>query len=377
MAGTTVNVIPEVQGGLNPPSMLRQVVIEHNKTVTDLEVIRAGTINQVNAQFAPDGVVGGSYAFSAGAAPTLAASGWVKYRIAGVEYATEMPATITLEDLGNVTQGNFSAWRIEIDRAGAVTAKASPTVGGYASAQIALLALGGLAPTASAVTLGYLTLTDSDSAINVGTDNLNAAGVTSAIYYERGPRKRISGLNAALGAASTLTAASTTYGHGTIDINQNGVKKTQIAAGATQALTDADTIATVKWGAVLVVTDLAGTGKVTLNAAGTPGVTAMSYASAAAALSAANNVVDRLPAMFVPIALIRVANGSGSTFTFKTTNWDAASITSTITDATVTGYGTATSGFDSHQITTPTTSVDTAGDLAAAALAIDGTVIST
>ena len=177
------------------------------------------------------------------------------------------------------------------------------------------------------------------------------ATYTAAIYYERGPRKRVSGLNAALGAASTLTAASTTYGHGTIDANMNGLKKAQIAAGATQALTDADTIATVKWGNVLVCTYLAGTGKVSINAAGTPGVTAMSYASAASALTASDLVVDRLPAMFVPIALIKVNNASGGTFTFKTTNWDAASGTSTITDAAVAGWNrTVASGFNSHQI---------------------------
>jgi hypothetical protein len=62
--------------------------------------------------------------------------------------------------------------------------------------------------------------------------------------------------------------------------------------------------------------------------------------------------VDRLPGMFVPFTLIRVYNGAGGNFTFKTTNWDAASVTSTITDATVSGWSrTAPTGFDSHQIT--------------------------
>jgi hypothetical protein len=361
---------------------------------TEVDADENNIANQVDYLLTPDGVTGGSYAFSAGAAPTLAATGWVKYQIDRAEYTAEMPATITLEDLGDVTQGNFSAWRIEIDKLGAVTAKASPTVGGYATAQIALLALGGLAPTASTVTLGYLTLTDADSVINVGTDNLNAAGVTSAIYYERGPRKRISGLNAALGAASTLTAASTTYGHGTINANMNGLKKAEITAGATQALTDADTISTLKFGNVLICTDLAGTGKVSINAAGTPGVTAMAYASAAAALTASDLVVDRLPSMFVPIALIKVSNQSGGTFTFKTTNWDAASVTSTITDATSAPWDrTVASGFNSHQVsrdpipadvtaplpstlsaTVPSaTAVNEAGDLVAASIALSET----
>jgi hypothetical protein len=366
MAGTTV-----VATSVSPThSAEYRAIAELNNVVDDLATVATGSTglaDHVDYLLTPDGVIGGSYAFSVGGAATLAASGWVKYRIAGVEYCAEMPATITLEDVGNVTQNNYSAWRIEISRLGAVTAKASPTVGGYATAQIALLALGGLAPTASCCTLGYLTLTDSDSAINIGTDNLNASGVTAAIYYERGPRKRIAGLNTALGAASALVSASTTYGHGTININRNGLKVAEIAAGATQALTDADTIATLKFGAVLICTDLAGTGKVSVNAAGTPGVTAMSYDSAALALAAVNLVVDRLPAMFVPFALIQVSNQTVGTFTFKTTAWNTALVTATITDATVGGWDrTVASGFDSHQVTRSAIAADATAGLTAA-----------
>jgi hypothetical protein len=341
------------EGGFWDGDMVK--VLKNLRDVTnELQEDHPNFANQLDFMMTPDGVVSGSYAFSTGAATTLAATGWVKYQIGGVMYAAEMPATITLEDLGDVTQSNFSAWRIEIDKLGAVTAKASPTVGGYSSAQIALLAMGGLAPTASTCTLGYLTLTDSNSVINVGTDNLNASGVTAVIYYERGPRKRISGLNAAHGAASTLTAASTTFGHGTYDLNVKGLKVAQIAAQATQALTDADTIATLKYGNVLVLSNLVGTGFVTLNAAGTPGVTAMSYSTAAAALTASDLVVDRLPSMFVPLSLIKVSNQAAGTFTFKTTNWDAASVTSTITDAAVAGWDRAVpTGFNSHQVARP------------------------
>ena len=315
----------------------------------------------------PDGVIGGSYSFSAGAAVTLTGSGFVQYRIGGVEFHAPVGA-VTLEDLGDITVNLYGSWRVEIDRLGALTAKAPPTVGGYTTEQIALLAMAGLAPTANTVTLGYLTIIKTGSAFNIGTDNLNVATATAAIYYERGPRKRISGLNAALGAASTLTAASTTYGHGTIDANMNGLKKAQIAAGAAQALTDADTIATLNWGNVLICTNLAGTGKVSINAAGTPGVTAMSYASAAAALTASDLVVDRLPSMFVPIALIKVNNQSGGTFTFKTTNWDAASVTSTITDAGIAGWNrTVVAGFNSHQISRVAIPADVTAPIPAAA----------
>ena len=422
MAGTPRTLAGAIAGHATEPlaEMLRE---EHLNVLTDLEAIRGVTAaggavavtelqtlsgvartwmtevdadddnlsNQVDYLLTPDGVVGGSFAFSAGAAVTLAATGWVKYRIAGIEYTAEMPATVTLEDLGDITQSLFGSWRVEISRSGAVTAKASPTVGGYTTEQIALLALGGLAPTASCATLGYLTVVKTGSAFNIGTDNLTVATATATVYYERGPRKRISGLNAAHGAASTLTAASTTFGHGTYDPNVNGLKVTQIAAQAAQALTDADTIATLQFGNVLILSNLAKTGFVTLNGKGTPGVTAIGETTAALALTASDLVCDRLPSLFVPLSLIKVSNQAAGTFTFKTTNWDAASVTSTITDAALAGWDrTVAAGFNSHQVgrvaipanvTAPVisavvapapsaTAVDTAGDLIAAQITI-------
>lgn len=354
MAGTSKSVKRAwsiAKGASASKDPFYQFYNEINHLVTDAETLR-GYTNQLDVILTPDGVLAGSYAFSAGAAVTIAASGWVKYSIGGVQYAANMPATITLEDLGDITQNKYNAWRIEIDKLGAVTAKSAPTVGGYTTEQIALLALGGLAPTANACTIGYMTIVKTGSAFNIGTDNLTVGTATAAFYYEFGARKRLSGLNAAVGAASTLTAASTTFGHGTWDLNVNGLKVAQIAAQAAQALTDADTIATTKFGNVLILSNLAKTGFVTLNAAGTPGVTAMSYATAALALAASDNVVDRLPGMFVPLALIKVSNQAGGTFTFKTTNWDATSVTSTITDAGVAGWdSTVASGFNSHQVT--------------------------
>lgn len=304
----------------------------------------------IDGEISPNGVRGGSLAFSAGAAVTIAASGYVRYTIAGKDYAGQMPATITLEDLGDITQNLFGAWRIEIDALGAVTAKSAPTVGGYATAQIALLALSGLARTANTAILGYMTMVKTGSAFNIGTDNLTVATGTATFYYERMPHRRASGLNAARGAASGLNAGATTVLSDTIDADVNGLKVAQIAAAATQALTDADTIPTLKFGAVLLCTNLAGTGVVTINAAGTPGATSMTYTTAALAKTALDLVVDRLPAMFVPFAYITVSNQSVSTFTFKTTFWDATNITSAIVDAGVAGWNrTVATGFNSHQ----------------------------
>lgn len=337
-----------------------------NVWATEVDADENNICNHLDAIWT-DGVIGGNFTFTAGAAVTLAASGYVRYRIGGIEYTAELPATITLEDLGNVTQSNFAAWRIEIDRLGACTMKESPTAAGYASAQAALLAMAGLARTANTACLGYLTLTDSNSVIDIGTDNLNASGVTSVIYYQRHITKRTTGLNVALGAASSLNAGAVTVTCGTINFNVNGLKKTEIAASATRALTDADVISTLKYGAVVLCTDLAGTGVVSLNAAGTPGVTTMAYTSAALARAAADLVIDRLPGMFCPFALISVYNGTVGNFTFKTSFWDAATVTSTIADATVAGWSrTATSGFDSHQITVAAVPADITAPIPAA-----------
>lgn len=338
--------------------------------INDAQPALDTTQDILSSVYLPDGVTSGSYSFAAGAATTLTGSGFVTFRSGRVTYNGPVGA-VTLEDLGDITQSNFGAWRILISRLGVLTSQASPTVGGESTAQKALASLGSVAPTANTVTLGYLTLTDSNSVIDVGTDNLNASGVTAVVYYERGPRKRISGHNTALGAASTLTAASTTYGHGAINVNVNGLKVAEIAAGATQALTDADVITTAKYGGWVILTDLAGTSKFTLNAAGLPGVQTMAYDTAALRDAALDDLCDRLPSMFVPIAVIKVYKGSAVDFTAKTTNWDATGVTSTITDATVSAYSRTlkTSGFDSHQVTLPTmpSALDTFRDARGAA----------
>lgn len=316
----------------------------------------------VDYMLTPDGVMAGSYAFAAAAQVTIAVTGWVKYRIAGIEYTREMPATITLTDNGDIAQNAFGAWRIEIDRLGACTATNS-TILTDATEQIALLRIASIAPTASACTIGYMTIVKTGSAFNIGTDNLTVATATATFYYERSPRKRITGLNAARGSVSILNPGAVTVNSGTVDHNVNGLKKAQIAAAATQAITDADTVTTLKFGAILLMTNLAATGVVSLNAAGTPGVTAMAYNSAALALAALNDVVDRLPGMFCPISYITINNQIAGTFTVKTTFWDAAGATCAILDATAAGWVRATpTGFNSHQVIRSITMATTLAD---------------
>lgn len=371
MAGTTRN-IDRTTTRHSPPSDFLAAI---NAAGVDLELLRS-TLKKVDAALdqvvKPDGVIGGTLVVATAAAVTLAVTGFIQYRLGGVIYTVNPAATITLQDLGDITQNNFGAWRLEIDALGAMTAVASPTVGGESTAQKALLSLASVAPTANAVTFGYWTVSKTDSAFNIGTTNTNAASTTSVVYHERGPRKRISGLNAARSVVSAANAGAVNFTDGTVNVNVNGVKVAQIAASATRAVTDADTIATVKFGAWVFCTDLAGTAIVSISALGLVGAQAMSYATAALALAAANLVVDRLPSMFVPVMLVQVSNGAGGTFTAKTTFWDAASVVTTVTDAGVAGWDTAVpTGFNSHQITAvlpATTDIATASAITIPAL---------
>lgn len=371
MAGTTKYVRAT---GVAPDSDVYNLVTEEAKSIVDLELLRS-SLSKVDTTLdyvVKNGVVGGTLVVATASAVTLAVTGFIQYRLNGILYTVTPAATVTLEDLGDISQNNYGAWRLEIDALGAMTAKASPTVGGETTAQKALLSLGSIAPTANAITFAFWTVTKSDAVFNVGTTNTNAANTTSVMYHERGPKKKISGLNAARSVVSSANAGATTVTDGTVDVNANGVKLAQIAASATRTLTDADTIATLKFGAWVFFTDLAGTAIVTLNAAGTPGVTAMSYATAALALAAANLVVDRVPPMFVPVMLLQVGNQSVSTFTAKTTFWDATSITTTATDAGVAGWDrTVSTGFNSNQLTATqpgTTDINAASTMTAASI---------
>jgi len=102
--------------------------------------------------------------------------------------------------------------------------------------------------------------------------------------------------------------------------------------------------------------DQAGTGAYALAADGAAGsVSAMTYATAALASAAIDTLCTQLPPTMIPIGKIEVYNGTGGTFTAGTTKWDATSVVTTVTDATVgTWDRTNTTGFDQHKITPPT-----------------------
>jgi hypothetical protein len=225
----------------------------------------------------------------------------------------------------------------------------------FANAEDALLSLAAIAPTANTVTLGYIVI-DADGAtgFQIGTDNTNT-DTTETMYYERAPRKKATGLTAALGAATAGGTTATKYSTGTRDYCINGLNVAQDAAEADKAFDDADTIAQGKYGGWLIVTNLAQDATYSLAADGVAGsVSAMSYASAALVDTAIDTIVDNLPPMFCPISKIVVTNNKAGVFAAGTDDITGTDGTATFTDATVgTWERTSTTGFDSHKITPP------------------------
>lgn len=327
------------------------------KTLTDEVDSDLDTIgNCLDFLQEPNGVIGGDFTIAATAAATLLGAGHVKYKINGEVFYADLDTTITLEDSGDIAQNKFGAWRIMIDRAGVVTAVDTGAQMAWDNAQDAMLNLAAVAPTANTATIGYVTITDSGGAFNIGTTNTSGGTATAVIYHVRGPKNQVSGLHTALGASIVADDGASTWSVGTVNVKRNGLYLTEIAAIASQAVDDADTIATTKFGGWLLVTDLAGTGVYLLAADGAAGaVSAMVYDSAALAEAALDTLVDQLPEVFVPIGKIVVENASAGLFTAGATNWNAADINTTETDATVgTWDRTASTGFDSHKVNPPT-----------------------
>ena len=315
-------------------------------------------INNFNDFVNEDGVLAGSsYSFTSGAsAATITGAGFVQYRLNGVMHFIALDTTITIADNSgstDIADGRFGAWRILIDALGAVTTQKASANQQDTSAEIAMLTLGSVAQTAGTVCIGYAVLGDVGAAFNIGTTNL--ADLTTETYYmERQPRKQTSGLHTALGAATVAGDGLATLAVGTIDAQVSGVQVAQIAADSTEDLTDADTIAAGEAGGWLLITDLAGTGSITIASDGIPGVSALANTDLVGANAALDTLVDNLPSPFVPLAKVTVENGGSGTFTATSTFWNATDVTTVVTDATVgTWDRTAKTGFDSHKITAP------------------------
>lgn len=327
-----------------------------------------------------DGVVGGDWTITATAAATITGAGEIIYRIGGVRYSATLDTTITITDnaaAADIADGKFGAWRIVIDRLGAVTTQKAAADQQFDSAEAAYMNICTVDQTANTCCIGYLVGGDVGAAINIGTSNLSD-WTTASIYLERGNRKKVTGLHTALGAATVATAGAATLAVGTIDVQLNGVRVAQIAADATDDLTDADLISTVKWGGWILCTDLAGTGTNTVPADGVLGAAStMAYTSQALVEAALDDVVDNMPASFCPLARVVVYNGTGGNFTGATTFWDAATVVTTVTDCTVGVWDkTSTTGLDSHKINPPAVGTVSSPDPASGPASMTETTIT-
>jgi len=339
----------------NVRDTLNEVVDDHGTSVTfeaEIDTDHDKTNDYLYFLNDRDGVIGGDHTFTAGAAVTLTGAGRVTYRIGGQTYTANVDTTITLEDNGDVTQSKYGSWRVLIDKSGVVTTQDPAGSGAMAfdAAEDAVLSLSQRAITASTVEIGYLTLIDTDSVHNIGTNNLNASGVTTVTYIVTGPRLN-SGLTAALGSTFTADDAVKTVDVGTIDARVEAGTSVvfsrnlaQISAITNQAMDDADTVATTKYGGWLMVSDLAGTGIYALGSDGIAGaVSAMTHATAALRNTALDNVQDRLPALFAPLGRILLFNTTGgNSWVAVTDDWNHDTAVATVTNYTFAEFGQAT-----------------------------------
>ena len=260
--------------------------------------------------------------------------GPVYYQIDGEKFHSAA-AEAVLDGAGDdVTAGKFGAWRIELAATGVLTTSSAVASGDmtFDSAEDAMMNLASQARTAGTIDVGYLII-ESNDGFTIGTDLplTGDAHVTAATYIDAFVSVYGSGLNAVLSVATTTPDGVTTLSIGTVDVNINGVTKTQIAAQLTAAFDDADTVAEDGFGGWLLISDHAGTGTYLLAADGIAGsVSAMDEASQAAVDTLLDSLQDLLPLTMSPIARIYFQNtGDGTVpaiWTAGTDDWDDAVI---------------------------------------------------
>lgn len=308
-----------------------------------------------------DGVRFGDYTFAETAAITFLGAGVLAWVRAGIKHYFPMDTTITLEipSTATIADTKFGAWRVVIDDLGAVTTQAAnATTMQFASAEIALANLCAIAPTANTTTVGYIVCENAIGGaadFTIGTQNTSLTGVNSTFYYERAPRKQITGLTAVNGAVSAVGSTPEQYSTGTLDYMVNGVAKAQDGAQTTKAFDDADVITTSgNYGGWLIVSNLANASTLAIAANGILGAAStMDYASVAAANTAIDTIADRLPSPLVPISRLTIL-ANKATWTAKTDDLSGTDGTPTFTDSSVgTWDRTTKTGFDSHQINPP------------------------
>lgn len=303
-----------------------------------------------------DGVTGGTFTLTAGTATTLTGAGFICYRIGGEDYYAVLDTTITLETGTDITQAKFGAWRIVIDRTGVVTTQAASAAMAFDTEEEALLSLSSIPRTANTATLGYLTVTDSNSTFVIGTSNLDASGVTATPYVVRGPHYD-NGLTSAMGANIAIGSTNTRYSTGTINVKTRGVRVAEISAQADKAFDKADVITSSgQYAGHLIVTGLAGTDTYALASTGIAGsVQTMTHATSAAAHAQLDVIQAALPEMFTVVGRI-VTLAAKASFTFATDDLAGTDGTGVFTSETAAEFDRATgvtTGFGANAPTIP------------------------
>lgn len=185
MAGTTMNVVPEVQGGLNPPSMLRQLVIEHNKMVDDIEALRG------SLALAMPGVLTSDPALKAGttAATTLRSEAFAfNFRGKAVSApAAETAFTATTHDVA-ATKEAWYVLSVQSDGTTLTITKAADQTVGTVVLPVA---------PDNEVVVGYCGIVSGSSGFNATTDDLAVAGtIITALTFTDAPAVAAASLTA-------------------------------------------------------------------------------------------------------------------------------------------------------------------------------------
>jgi len=301
-----------------------------------------------------DGVIGGNHEITFGTTDTtmIRSNGTAHYVIDGVKY-TAVDQEVELSGVADVDQTKFGAWRIMGTKLGTITTQRATAANAdnamvYASAEIAMLCLSQLPRTAATVDLGFLVIEAASGGFTPATDLPKTADaqVTAASYYTCHAPFLDNGLTAAPSVGLSEGTSDDEYAFGTINARTNGKNVAQIAADVTQAWAQADVITTSgKYGGHLLVTDLAGTGIISLSQTGIAGsAQTVDSASLAAVNTALDAVQLALPSVFTVIGR-EVTLANKATFTYNTDDLAGTDGTTVWTDAVATAFNrTVTSG---------------------------------
>ena len=317
---------------------------EITKGVADLEALRANMY--------PPKVITGNPLLSEDIVTTTKCEtkGTCVVGIAGKKYTLPPTAAILLPGTDDITAAKWGAWRFEATALGAMTAVPALATGGdmaLESADLALMALGIRDRTAAARELGFLVIEAAGGGFTVGTDLpvTSDAQVTLATYYNMIGDHIIE-------AAATLAVSATPeqVAVGAYTVRRNGLLLAEVAAQATLAFALADTVTTLKFGAWVFLTDLAGTATYIQSVDGDTTASLMAYDTAVLAQAAIDAFLLRCPAYLIPVGQLIIEVGAKDPWTAITD-----SLTDDVTSATFTALAAGT--------TSGATEMESASDL--------------